>query len=127
MKLNHECVRDMLLVLENTGFGGAYTLEELMPKLPKYNYNELWYTALKLYEAGFITADMAKLSHTDMLKPERITDITYNGHEFLNTIREDTMWEKVKDIAAKVGSTSVRTLAEIASTIVTILIQKHLG
>lgn len=48
-----------------------------------------------------------------------IQRITSSGHDFIDAIRDDTIWEKTKDKAAKVGgSVSLGTLTEIATSIV---------
>lgn len=40
--------------------------------------------------------------------------ITWDGHEFLMTIRDNEVWRKTKDAASKVGGASVAFLWEIA-------------
>ena len=48
-----------------------------------------------------------------------IQRVTSAGHDFIDAIRDDTIWEKTKDKVAKVGgSVSLGTLTEIATSIV---------
>lgn len=44
--------------------------------------------------------------------------VTWEGHEFLDKIRDEEIWRKTKDKAEKVGSWSVKLLGELASGII---------
>ena len=48
-----------------------------------------------------------------------IIDITYFGHEFIEQIKDDNNWNKVKDVAKKVGSSSIDILLQIAAGVLT--------
>lgn len=41
--------------------------------------------------------------------------ITWAGHELIDNIRDDEIWRKTKDGAAKLGSWSVKLLADLAT------------
>ena len=56
-----------------------------------------------------------------------INDITFYGHEFLNTVRPKTVWENTREISGKLGVKSISSLSQIASQIVTQLIAKQMG
>ena len=43
--------------------------------------------------------------------------ITWAGHEFLDSIRDEEVWRRTKEGANKVGSWSLETLSEIARAI----------
>ena len=119
MVLNPDCVRDVLLCIESCNFGECLTLDSLSKKLPTYTHNELWYTCLKLEEGGYI--DMLTFSqigsgpHYPNIK--QINGLTFWGHEFLNSIRADTVWDKTKEIAKKAGIFSLESIGEIAKKV----------
>lgn len=46
-----------------------------------------------------------------------INNITWNGHQFLNTIRPKTVWEATKQGASKLGIMSMHALSTIAMKI----------
>lgn len=117
MVLNPDCVRDVLLCVESCGFGERMNLTRLHEKLPDYTEEDLWYTCLKLEEGGYL--DLLTILSLKMTMPsiKQINDLTYSGHEFLNTIREDSNWGKVKGIAKKAGVFSLKTLGEIAQEV----------
>lgn len=117
MVLSPDCVRDVLLSVESCGFGERLTLEGLERKLPQYSEEDLWYTCLKLEEGGYL--ELVKVSGLRMPMPgiKEIKSLTYLGHEFLDSIREDSNWGKVKLVAKKAGTFSLSSLGEIAKEV----------
>lgn len=41
--------------------------------------------------------------------------ITWNGHEFLDEVRDPVIWQKTKDGAEQVGSWSIKLIGDLAS------------
>lgn len=117
MVLNPDCVRDILLCVENCGFGERLNLTSLHDKLPNYTEEDLWYTCLKLEEGGYLDLITVQFLRMPMPSIKQINGLTYSGHEFLNTIREDGNWGKAKDVAKKAGVFSLKTLGEIAQEV----------
>lgn len=119
MELNKDCVRDVLLSCEELlkmdeeGYMNSLSYEELEQVLPNYKTEYIIYTVVKLKEAGFLDVKVTRASG-NILVDLRIYDITFNGHEFLNNIRDDDNWKKVKDIAKSVGAFSINMIAQIA-------------
>lgn len=119
MELNKECVRDVLLSCEELlkmdeeGYMNSLSHEELEQVLPNYKTEDIIYTVVKLKEAGFLDVKVTRASG-NILVDVRINDITFTGHEFLNDIRDDNNWKKVKEIAKSVGAFSINMIAQIA-------------
>ena len=126
MKLNVDCIRDILLTVEASPFNAFFTCKILEKELPSYTEYEIWYNVLKLHEAKFITAKTKESKFSHLPEVELITDITYKGHEFLNTVREVSIWNHVKNICHTIGSSSVHTMFEIGKTIISECIKKHI-
>lgn len=121
MKFNIECVRDVLLEIESLDFNHSLPFKELAQKLDSYSSDELSYTCLKLYEAGFLKI-VIKNTGTSV-HVVRIIDITYEGHQFLENIRNQSMWDKIKEKAHSIGSISIPVIQQIAGTVLTDSIQ----
>ena len=117
MVLNPDCVRDVLLCVEHCGFGERMNLAKLQERLPDYTEEDLWYTCIKLEEGGYLDLMTAQYLRMPIPSIKQINDLTYSGHEFLNIIREQGTWDKVKCVAKKVGSFSLKTLSEIAQEV----------
>lgn len=120
MKLNPDCIRAVLLHLEENqlmddkGVICKIISSDLPDTLPSYTSADVIYTVKQLDEYGFISTRQFD-TYNYMAA---ILDITPQGHEFLKDIHDDTTWNKTKDIAKNVGSYSLSTLAQIASSII---------
>lgn len=122
MQLNAECVRDVLLALEKhlqVDFRGqiepycSSDLEEL-PELSQYSPAEIHYTIRLLEDGGFIAprSDTMDPAYRWFLGEH---GITYKGHEFINSIRPQPVWQVVlKRLAKAGGSASISVLAALA-------------
>lgn len=125
MKLNHECVRDVLLhIEENLTYG--YYMDFSAVELKQYSQEELIYTADKLIEAEFICGSR-KNYISNSLPDIRITSLTWSGHQFLDNIRDDGVWKDTKKIISKFSSVSLGLVGSIASQVITSLVQNQLG
>lgn len=124
MKLNHDCIRDLMLfsekVLNMRNYISCSALE-----LPPYTNDELIYTASKLIEAGYLEGNVLKSLEGG--RNVRISSITWSGHEFLDTIRDDGVWKSTKEKLNKFPSVSIGFISDVASQILANLINQHLG
>ena len=50
--------------------------------------------------------------------------MTWRGHEFLDAVRDDTVWKKTKD---KVASSGVTATVEILTQVATGIVKQMLG
>lgn len=125
MRLNYDCIRDVLLELEemltcNYTDQNFHTnevdIENLFDKLSDKNYTieEIFYSVKNLEQAKFIIADFKQAD--DGIIDCEIFDITYEGHEFINKVRKDKVWNKVKD---KVMSTGASVTLSVISKLTT--------
>ena len=118
MRLNLDCIRSTMLAIENFSFGEECRMNELMekPELAGFEEEDVQYTCLKLLEAGYIEGKTIQV----LRAPESIawvSDLTFQGHEFLNTIRSDSNWGKVKSTAKLAGVSSIKGVLEIAKQV----------
>lgn len=127
MKFNPDCVRDILIHIESFEYGSSHTIDQMCSELPRYSYEELDYHCLHLYDAGFIKATTVNIRGGYLPQVSRVFDLTYQGHQFLDEIRSDNVWNKTKETAKSIGSFSVNTLSTIATGVITSLAQKGLG
>jgi hypothetical protein len=110
---NMELVRSVLLAIEADQkmdgnswfqFDGPDDLD-----LTDCSYEELSYTLQLLDQAGFINAK------SDMRMP-LVSGLTWQGHEFLDTIRDPEIWRKTKERAGSVASVGISLIWEIAKS-----------
>ncbi|MBV1817304.1 DUF2513 domain-containing protein [Bacteroidales bacterium MSK.15.36] len=125
MKLNPDCIRDILLTVEeNTSYGKfmSYDTDTEYERLKTYSDKEVMYHIKQCELSNLIT----KVSYY-MDGGCLIHDLSPKGHEFIANIRTDTNWNKTKDVANKVGSYSLDTLTKIASEVIASVITSTLG
>ncbi|MDC2805584.1 DUF2513 domain-containing protein [Leuconostoc suionicum] len=119
MELNHELVRDFLLLIEkSTNMQGPSEQEFINVALSHKADTQLaGYTLDKLFEAGFI-------EHKPLISNTRYAflesgNLTYNGHSYLDNIRDNTIWKNTKSkISSTVGSASLEIISKVASELI---------
>ena len=131
MRLNQDCVRDSLLYFENyltniNSFVFSHKHYADYQYLKGYSNSDFLYTCLKLKEAGFINCEKVNYVGTQIPKLT-ISSITWEGHKFLDNIRDDTIWTKTKNILNPLKSISIDLISETASKVIIHYIDKKLG
>lgn len=113
MKLIHECVRDIMLDLEeNLTLNGSIDSNKLESRLSSYSHSDIYYNCQKLKKAGYIKVEFFLDSSYC------VTNITYNGHLFLDTIRDDGIWKKIKSKTSKLASVSLPILQQVGTELI---------
>lgn len=115
MKLNHDCVRDLMIYIEeNVPYGSFIYVHQI--KLDQYEQVDLIYTADKLCEARYIKAHRTQ-GLQDEFPTIKIDSLTWEGHNFLDTIRDITVWERVKEKTSVFASVSLPLIAQLGTQI----------
>lgn len=125
MRLNPDCIRDILLYVEenineqNKNIVVGNLINSISSKYDAYTIK---YHIIQLNQADMFT----HVTIADGNIPLRIMDLSWQGHQFLSNIRGETVWNHTKSVAGKVGSFSLDTLSKIATGVITQLISKQL-
>lgn len=99
LKLNFDCIRDVLITLENElqpGNEFQITLNDLSVNFfSDYLKEDVGYSLIKLKEAGYIDA---VLVYDDLWEIFDVVchDITFDGHTYLNSVRSSSLWADIK-------------------------------
>lgn len=91
MKRDMDLIRKQLLALES----GRDPL-----KIEGYSESALLYHVYLLDDAGFVHAAMARGGQGEVVAAH-VMEITWAGQEFLQSIKDDTLWNKAKDKVLK--------------------------
>lgn len=110
MKLNPNCVRDSLIALEEMSnlddnlTSKWLTIKNFLenPLTSKYSEKEIVYTLRKLKEGGLIVANFNYLDNE--LYSATITELTYEGHQFLETISNSKIFDMAITKLDEIGS-----------------------
>ena len=130
MKLNPDCMRIILkycvehIDYKDIGLNqwheNSVTLNVLYnsKELKNFEKKEIMYSVMKLYEYQFIA--VSRIQPTDGQKyfdSCEIIDVTIYGHDFYNSIQEDTIWNKTKSVVAQVGNHTLKFIEDTAQKI----------
>lgn len=114
MKLIHDCVRDVMLYIEeNLQDNRTISTSAIANDLSKYSLEDIKYTCKKLNEARYL-----EISNS-IGGGIAIISMSYNGHIFLDSIRDDGVWKETKSKVSKIASVSLPILQQVAATIIT--------
>lgn len=113
MKLDHDKIRVLLLAIESSS--NIHGLGE--PEGMKFatdhgiNRDELAYMIIKLSEGGLITGKVRWSSG----EPYWINpgNLTFQGHEYLDNIRDNKVWSAVKKATTGLASVSLAVAVEV--------------
>ena len=117
MKLDPDCIRDILFVVEDkTGYQVYTSAYEVAESINKYPHDVVMYHIDQCEMYGFFT----KVQHYQNGDDDStIYDLSPKGHEFIRNIRSDNVWNKIKENAKTFGGFSISILGELAKSIIT--------
>lgn len=122
MKLNHDCIRDLLLYIEeNLNYCDELEINRL--HLKSYTQEELLYTTEKLAEANYLTYYLIEID--DAYPILLVQSITYKGHQFLDTVRDNEVWSKTKKVLSSLKSVSIEIASETATKVINHFISQN--
>ena len=110
MKLNFDTVRTVLLEIEKKTDLDHYLLYEKSETDP-----DVFYTLLKLNEAQLINS-IETNTWIGVLQIE-VKSLTYEGHKFLDTIRDPKVLRQTKERLKTFSSVSFEIFSKVASQI----------
>ena len=119
MKRDMDLIRAILLKVESEPHGFAPQTEI---EIPNYTQEEINYHVFLLGQA-----DLAKVVEQTTFGAKspvaKIINLTWQGHEFLDSARENQIWNQAKDTIGKIGGASI----QIWVMVLTEYIKKKLG
>lgn len=111
MKLNYDTIRELLLQIEE-----KTDLENVLEYDRNNTDQDTFYTLIKLKEAGFINS--VELNTWIGIVHIQVKSLTWEGHEFLNTIRDPKVFKETKNQIGKLASVSLDVLGKVATEII---------
>ena len=116
MKRDMDLVRTILLYVEENArlnqieYIAMSEIADAYPEVSQFDQEDLDYHHKILVEAGYLTEVRAATGDGSDLGL-----LTWEGHEFLDKVRDPKIWRTTKSKAKAVGSWSVSILGEIAA------------
>ena len=117
MRLDPDCIRDILLAVEDVVDGtNRFEYErygDIHKRLKGYSHDVLHYHFQQCNAHGLISG-FRRHDGGDWIL---IADLTPEGHAFLANIRSNGFWNKVKGIAVKIGTPALSSILQIAENL----------
>lgn len=126
MKLDKDCIRLVLLYVEGhcvykTNKFGDKTIHNVnlyelahAEEFSGINEDDIRYTIVKLLEGGYIKGTLIPKNSGLNFDIVNISQLTLRGHDLLDNIRPEPVWNKTKSILQKVGDFSIGIMAQVA-------------
>jgi hypothetical protein len=105
-----EFVREILLMIEaDDAFNGLDSMALGPEHFPDREWPQIHYHLSLLLDAGLL-----RLGAKAPDGFQYFTGLTWQGHEFVETVRDPEVWRKTKDGARQIGSFSIDLLTDLA-------------
>ena len=126
MKRDMDLVRDILLDVETKGQPtvGEQTIDIA---IEGREIEEVQYHLWLLVEAGLIDAHLTTNPQVHTPTRVRLRRLTWQGHEFLDTIRDPEIWKKTKQGTAAAGGFTLDLLKNLATGFIRKQIKEKTG
>lgn len=125
MRLNLDCVRDLLLTVEETcDFRNIMRYSKSdnnFKRLKKYSHEEIIYHVNQCDLSGLLIG----LSMPDSGDFFALSDLSPKGHQFVANIRDDTIFKKIKSKIIKIGGASLPVIMDLSAKIFGIILEQE--
>jgi hypothetical protein len=121
MKRDMDLIRRLLLELEEKDLGNGQWVDFDVHDGEEIKVTEHLFL---LSEAGFIEGNNLNTLSDRMFKARRLT---WSGHDFVDSIRNDDTWRKTKDGALAAGGWTVDLLRDLAKGLIKKQIEELTG
>lgn len=112
MKLNMDIVRSLLLQIEEDT-----TLDHTILFEKSEINSDTFYALLKLKEAGYINS--IDTNAWGGIVQVEVKSLTYEGHKFLDTIRDPKIYRQAKEKVKSLSSVSLEIFSKVAVQLLT--------
>lgn len=126
MKLDKDCIRMILIYVEEhcvyktNKFGDKtmhnVNLHEIInsQEFSGFHEDDVKYTIVKLLEGNYIKGTLIPKDSGVNFSIVNISQLTLRGHDLLDNIRPEPVWNKTKSVLQKVGDFSIGIMAQVA-------------
>ena len=123
MKRDWDTIREILTTLENNTSSNNIQLSDF----PSQEAENISYHVELLLEANLVDGEMDEILGREPSDFD-ISRLTWNGHEFLDSINNDTVWNKTKKSFASNGiSMTIELIKSVAADATTSILKSSLG
>ncbi|TKA91794.1 DUF2513 domain-containing protein [Guyparkeria sp. SB14A] len=115
MRRDWDTIREILLAVEGLDGTKPLTLEDFEEE----RQPEISYHVTLLEEAGLVLSNSAPSLRTTRTTPFFVRRLTWDGHELLDQIRDDSVWRQTRQtIMEKGGGMALNVVSSLATHII---------
>jgi hypothetical protein len=112
MQRDPDLIRALLLFFENR----VEHSHVEVPRIEGYEDETILYHLVLMYQAGLLACEPIRSSTSDRIIKVIPFDLTWDGHEFLDKIRSETVWRRILGtIKGKGGSLAFAVINRLAT------------
>jgi hypothetical protein len=112
MKRDFELIRKILLFFEEKQSSKMCEV----PPIEGYDETTIKNHLVLLYDAGLLRCEPVRSSTSDRVICVIPFELTWDGHEFLSKIRDETVWHKINNLVkSKGGSIAFTVINQLAT------------
>ena len=118
VKINNECARRILIEVEKIPYGESISVIKLQEKIKEFSIEDIL-TIMTLFnrEHYLIILDKASYDDNDVFRDNKIKCLTEKGYKTLDLIRDDELWNNMKEKIDNFNEISIYTIIDIARKI----------
>lgn len=125
MKRDMELIRHLLFVLADKP--GPEMLKASEIEAEGYSPTEVQYHLNLMYQAGWINGEDVRSTTSDRLIKVMPFDLTWQGHEFLEAVRDPEIWRQAKSGASRAGTAGIEFIWGMATALLKNAIRERTG
>lgn len=131
MRLNYHCLRDVLLAVEDHEYiDPELNLYDLwhndlldLPQLSIYDKQDITYAAIIAIESELILGQFK--TENDEISYLFIKRLTAKGHNFVENIRPESVWDTICSFGEDLGTLSIDMISDMAPKIISSLLAQN--
>lgn len=125
MKRDMDLIRHLLLFLDEKPDPSMIMAEDI--PIEGFSRSEIQYHLNLMFQAGLLNGETVRSTTSDRLISVLPFDLTWQGHEFLESVRDPEIWRQAKSGASKAGTASIDFIWGVAKAILRNAIRDRIG
>lgn len=125
MKRDMDLIRHLLLILADKRGPEMLKAEDI--EAEGYSPTEVNYHLNLMFQAGLINGEDVRSTTSTRLIKVIPFDLTWQGHEFLEAVRDPEIWRQAKSGASKAGTAGIEFIWGMATALLKNAIRERTG
>ncbi len=121
MKINNDCARKILFEVEKIPYGETLTVAKLQEKISDFSIEDVLNIVTLFNKEHYLTIlDKASYDDNDLFRDNKVKCLTEKGYKTLDLIRNDKIWNLIKEKVNNFEELSIYSIFDIANKIINV-------